>query len=373
MKKTKFIVVLTLMCMLLGFGGVPGNEKVQAALTNVMKAPKAKAGTWIMKPKGYQYRYKATGKFAKNVWCKIDGSIYYFKSNGYLQTGWKTYNKNKYYFNSEGVLQTGWKTVNGKRYYLKKTTGAAATGKVKIGSKYYYFSSAGVRQTGWKKVGGYYYYFYPDNGSMAVNAKVGKYYVDKNGRRTSAGTSTVNNSDSALKKTGQVDYFVGDSRTVGVAVSVGGVSNKETVISGKYIAKVGAGYSWYCSTALPKLKAKLKSKPSATVVLNFGVNDIDNYSKYITAYRKLIKAYPKARIYIMSVNPIGSKYTWGYYSCSTMRSKVKTFNSKMKAAFPNRYIDCYTYLNKNGFSTTDGIHYTAATYKKIYKYILTKV
>ncbi|MDO5541143.1 MAG: GDSL-type esterase/lipase family protein [Eubacteriales bacterium] len=365
MKKTKFAVVLTLMCILLGFGGIPGNAKVQAALSNVMKAPNAKAGTWIMKSKGYQYRYKATGKFAKNVWCKIDGNIYYFKSNGYLQTGWKVYNKNRYYFNNQGVLQTGWKTLNGKKYYLKKTTGAAAIGKVKIGSRYYYFSSTGARQTGWRKVEGYYYYFYPDNGSMAVNTKIGKYYVDKNGRRTSANTSTVNTGESALKKTGKVDYFVGDSRTVGM-----GAANGK---SSQCIAKVGEGYNWYCSTALPKLKARLKKKPAATVVLNFGVNDIDNYSKYIAAYKKLIKAYPKAKIYIMSVNPIGKKYTWGYYSCSTMRAKVKTFNNKMKAAFPNRYIDCYTYLNKNGFSTVDGIHYTTATYKAIYKYILTKV
>lgn len=360
MKKTKFAVILALMCMMLGFGGGAEKTTVQAALTNVMKAPKAKAGTWVVQSMGYRYRYDATRKFAKSKWLKIDGNIYYFKSNGYLQTGWKTYNKKKYYFNEYGILQTGWKTINGKRYYLSKTTGAAATGKTKVGSKYYYFSSAGVKQTGWKKIGGYYYYFQPSNGSMAVNKKIGNYYVGSNGRRTTAKTTPSKKSPAKTTKTGKVDYFVGDSRTVGMGIATGK--------SSKCIAKVGEGYNWYVSTAEKKLKAKLKKKPTATVVINFGINDLGNYKKYIARYKKLLKAYPKAHIYFMSVNPFRTGYGW---NCTT--SGVKTFNKAIKNAFPNNYIDCYSYLVKKGYSTVDGLHYTTATYKKIYNFILTKV
>lgn len=105
------------------------------------------------------------------------------------------------------------------------------------------------------------------------------------------------------------------------------------------------------------------------MVLNFGVNDHVNITKYINSYKKLLKAYPEANIYFMSVNPIDSKYTAGYVS----NAKINSFNKKLKAAFPQRYIDVNSYLKKKGFKTVDGLHYTAATYKKIYNYVLSKV
>ena len=364
MKKIKFGFIMLLMMVLLGMGGTPQETRAEAAtLTNVMNAPKAKAGKWVITAKGYRYKFTATGKYAKSVWRKIDGNIYFFKSDGYLKTGFKTYGSKKYYLNKQGILQTGWVTVGGKKYYFSKKTGAALTGKQKIGSVYYYFSKnskkLGQRLTGWIKISGAYYYFQPSNGAMAVSQKIGNYYVDANGRRK---TSTTNNSSTAdsTTKTGTVDVWVGDSRTVGLGQAKG--------ISSKCIAKVGAGYSWYTSGALAQLKKKLKSKPTATVVLNFGVNDVANISSYITAYRNLIKKYPKAHIYIMSVNPIDSKYS-GYVT----NSKIKAFNKKMKTAFSARYIDCYSYLVKNGYSTHDGLHYTNSTYKKIYKFVLGKV
>ncbi|MDO4345660.1 MAG: hypothetical protein Q4C50_12770 [Eubacteriales bacterium] len=370
MKKTKAILMIVFMMAVLGFGTVSFETKAEAAtLTNVLKAPSAKKGQWVISSKGYRYRYTATKKYAKSAWLKINGNVYYFKSNGYLQTGWKTYKKHKYYFNKNGVLQTGWQTIGGKKYYFWKSGtngGAAATGKVKIASKWYYFSSAGVMKTGWQKIGSYYYYFDKNNGSMAVNKKIGNFYVDKNGRRKTAVSNAVKNETSTTAaKTGKVDIFVGDSRTVGMGSATG--------TSSKCIAKVGEGYSWFVNTAEAQLKKKLKSKPSATVVINLGVNDIGNYNKYITRYKKLIKSYPKAKFYFMSVNPIDSKYNWGYYSCSSMKTRIKTFNNALKKAFPKQYIDCYTYLNSKGFSTVDGIHYNNATYKKIYNYILTQV
>lgn len=370
MKKSKFILVLTVLFIAISFGTITPGERAEAAsLTNVMKAPKAKKGNWVVSSRGYRYRYSSTKKYAKSAWLKINGNIYYFKSNGYLQTGWKTYKNKKYYFDETGSLVTGWKKINGKKYYLWKQYGYAATGKVKIGGKYYYFNPSGVMQTGWKKIGSYYYYFNPSNGSMAVNTTVGEYRVDSNGRRTEAistDTKPANSANgTAQTKKGSVDIFVGDSRTVGMGSATG--------TSSKCIAAVGQGYAWYVSTAEPKLKKKLKANPTATVVLNLGVNDIANYQNYINSYKKLMKAYPKATFYIMSVNPVDSKYNWGWVSYSKMKTLIKTFNSKMKAAFPNQYIDCYTYLTKNKFATVDGIHYTTDTYKKIYNYILTQV
>lgn len=336
-----------------------GRQAEAATLKNVMNAPKASAGKLLKEEKGVRYRFTKSGNYAKSRWLKISGKIYYFKKDGYAQTGWKTYNKKKYYFSSEGKLQTGWKTIGGKKYYFWKSkqelSGSAATGLAKISSASYYFSSNGVMQTGWKKIGKYYYYFRPSTGKMAKSTTVDGYKIDKNGHRT--GKASSNTSTDTTKGNSSVQIWVGDSRTVGLG-SVKGISSK-------CIAKVGAGYSWYVSTAEPQLKQKLKKNPEATVILNFGVNDIGNASKYVTKYKALVKKYPKAHFYFMSVNPIDSKYTAGYVS----NSMIQSFNKKLKKAFPASYIDTYSYLKKNGFSTVDGLHYTSATYKKIYTYV----
>lgn len=371
MRKIKAVIVTALMCLVLSLGVSTFEAQVQAASpTNVMKAPKAKAGRWVIKSNGYQYRFKHNNKYAKDTWLKIDGEVYCFKSNGYLQTGWKTYKNKKYYFNKQGQLQTGWKKIGKNKYYFSKSTGAATTGKVKIASKYYYFSTKGVMQTGWKKIGKYYYYFKKSNGSMAVNQKIpgSKFYVDEKGRRSTAVSAAKPDKGSGsdtLTEGGSVDIFVGDSRTVGMGNAIGK--------SSKCIAKIGQGYDWYISTAEPQLKKKLKKDPTATVVINLGVNDVDNYNKYISRYKKLVTSFPKAKIYFMSINPVDSKYDWGGLSCSKMKSCIKKFNAALEKAFPTRYIDCHTYLTKNGFSTKDGIHYTNTTYKKIYNYILEQV
>lgn len=353
--KTKriFFVTLFLILMMNTAAVFPQQSKAEAAsLTNVMKAQKAQKGKIVRTSKGIRYRYTSTKKYAKSAWLKISGKIYYFSKDGYAVTGWKTYRKHKYYFDKNGRLVTGWKTIGKNKYYFWKDkgdlSGTAATGKVKISSRYYYFSSSGVMQTGWQNISGYYYYFNTKSGKMAVSTKVGKYKVDSNGRRIT-------------QTSGKVDYWVGDSRTVGLCAVKG--------ISSKGIAMVNAGYSWYTSSAEGALKKKLNKKPTATVVINFGVNDVGNVSKYIKRYQKLVKAYPKAHFYFMSVNPIDSKYKAGYVS----NAKIKAFNKKLKAAFPGSYIDTYSYLNKKGFSTVDGLHYTAATYKVIYNYVLTKV
>lgn len=368
MKKIRFILMMACLLFTLGFSTTTFGTKAEAAkLTNVMKAPKAKAGRWVIAAKGYRYRYN-NGKYAKKTWLNINGDIYYFLSNGYLRTGLTRYNSKRYYFDKNGTLETGWKKINGHKYYFSPKNGAAATGKVKIASKYYYFSSTGIMQTGWKKIGKYYYYF-QSNGSMAVNKKVGKYYVDANGvRKTVAsgasGNAAQQNNQTKTEQTGKVDIFVGDSRTVGMGLAVG--------ISGKCIAKVGEGYSWFVSTGEKKLKKMLKKNPTATVVFNLGVNDVANYDLYIARYKKLMKSYPNAKFYFMSVNPIDKKYH-GYFSYSTLRSHIKKFNAAMKKAFPNQYIDCFTYLAKNKYDTVDGLHYTNDCYKKIYNYILTQV
>ena len=356
MKKTKRNVLGMIAGLFICFIMVCVNVQA-AAPANVIKAEKAATGRLVTTKKGVRYYNTYTGKYTKSKWLKVKGNIYYFCKNGYAKKGWKTHNGKRYYFASNGKLVTGWRTIGGKKYYIWKNhgnlSGSVATGKIKISTGTYDFSSTGVMQTGWKKIGSYYYYFYPYTGKMAVNTKLGKYKVDKNGRRVTTSFSDTQSSKEI--------YWVGDSRTVGLGSANG--------ISSKCIAKVGEGHDWYITTAEKKLKNVLKKNPTATVVLNFGVNDHVNITKYINSYRKLIKQYPKAKIYFMSVNPIDSKYTAGY----TSNTRINNFNKKLKAAFPDRYLDVNSYLKKTGFKTVDGLHYTAATYKKIYSYVLSKV
>ena len=74
----------------------------------------------------------------------------------------------------------------------------------------------------------------------------------------------------------------------------------------------------------------------------------------------------------MSVNPVNEQ-TASASGYRVTNAPIKTFNTKLKNAFGTKYLDTYSYLTKNGFGTVDGIHYTAATYQKLYKYILNKI
>jgi hypothetical protein len=75
---------------------------------------------------------------------------------------------------------------------------------------------------------------------------------------------------------------------------------------------------------------------------------------------------------MLSVNPVKEKKASaaGY---SVKNSAIREFNRKLKAAFPSRYINSFSYLLKNGIETTDGIHYHTATYTSLYHYIIEKI
>lgn len=380
MKKKRTVMIILVLLFVLGVVTASPAQRAEAAtLTNVLKAPAAKAGNWVISAKGYRYKYKSDGQYAKSCWLKIGENVYYFKSNGYLQTGWKTYNGRRYHFDGQGALVTGWKEITGKKYYFwkdkKERSGSAAVGKVVIASHYYYFDANGAMQTGWIRIGNDDYYFKPSNGSMAVNTTVGKYKVDKDGKRiTSSSTEPPSTSTNVAidnqEKNGKVDCWVGDSRTVGMARAKGETAAWNTIMTGKWIARTGMGYAWYKSTAEARIKALLKKKPTMTIVFNFGVNDLANVDKYIAAYQKLMKEYPKAHIYIMSVNPTDPAKYHGYAT----NTAIKSFNKKMKAAFPKHYINTFSYLTKRGFISDDaGLHYDETAYKELYNYVLTKV
>jgi hypothetical protein len=282
-------------------------------------------------------------------------------------SGLKKYQGNYYYLNKRGVLTTGWKTMGTKTYYFSQRTGAALTGWKNIGSNRYCFGPKGaLYKNCWVDD-----CYLGTDGVLLRNTTVDGYYVDADGRRT----EVLLEDDGPLAEPSTWDgtyIFVGDSRTVGMQSVVGGDHT--------YIAKTGEGYSWLTSTAITSLKKALKKTPNAKVILNLGVNDLGNISNYLAYYQNLISQYPSAQFYFLSVNPIEAKRAkvYGYSTSVVNNTLIQSFNANLKAAFPDQYLDCYSYLVEQGLiknvkagkGTVDGIHYTSTVYLAIYNYVL---
>ncbi len=126
---------------------------------------------------------EATTEEVLTGWQTIDGSTYYYNSDGTVATGFMNIDGSKYYFNSNGVMVTGFKKIGSSKYYFKKS-GVMVTGLKKIDGYKYYFKSSGVMVTGWKKISGYKYYFNASGkavtGWKKINGK--KYYFKKSGK-----------------------------------------------------------------------------------------------------------------------------------------------------------------------------------------------
>lgn len=158
--------------------------------------------------------------------------------------------------------------------------------------------------------------------------------------------------------------FVGDSRTAGMATAVKAHEPSDTC---RFIAKEGEGYEWLKNEGTSELAAALSETPDTTVILNLGVNDITEADAYISYYKQLFASYPDTDFHLMSVNPVSD-------DCPTVtNAAIDAFNQKIKAAFPDEYLDVYNYLLTGDFSTVDGLHYTDSTYLSIHYYLAQRI
>ena len=364
-------------------------------------------GKWVTKGENLLY-CMADGSYARNTWLKIDGKVYYFK-NRYCQKGWFEYKDQTYYADKNGrVLKNHWIQEQGNRYYVKNTGARCQDTWRIIKGKYYYFhpsgkmaasqfvgdyyvAKSGVRLTStwlmlkngdkyylgangkmlkkiWLKSGGRLYYL-KANGKMAVsewlNLSSGIYYVNAKGARLAncvVDDYYLDRTGKRLIKVFKGDYiFVGDSRFVGMEMAVG--SSEDAL----YIAKVAMGYDWLNKEAGPLLKKNLTANPNVKVILGLGINDLGNVGRYITYYKELISSFPETKFYCLSVNPLVES-RWPTVKNATIRS----FNARIKASVPAKYINCYDSLIKKGFRTVDGLHYTTLTYQYINSFIRKK-
>lgn len=172
-------------------------------------------------------------------------------------------------------------------------------------------------------------------------------------------SDTADNSDHNVSSADHRFLFVGDSRTVGMEEAMQDSADTDHC---SYIGKVGEGYHWLVNEGMDQLRTALSEEPDATVVFNLGVNDLGEIDRYLAFYPQIFAEYPDASFYIMSVNPVGD-------ACSgASNEEIRDFNAKLKAAFPDQYLDCYDYLQQTGFSTVDELHYTNDTYRAIHDY-----
>ena len=118
-------------------------------------------GSWKNYQRGQKY-VRADGTSPASQWEKIEGSWYYFDSEGYKTSGWQQIDGNWYYLGAEGQMETGWKEIGGRWYYLLPD---------------------GRMYTGWlEEMPGIWYYLNPD-GSMAADTVIdGTYPINSEGQ-----------------------------------------------------------------------------------------------------------------------------------------------------------------------------------------------
>lgn len=154
--------------------------------------------------------------------------------------------------------------------------------------------------------------------------------------------------------------FIGDSRTVGMEMAVG--ENNDI-----WSSKGSMGLNWMRQEGVPNIESNIGN--GTAVIILMGVNDLyqpDNYISYINEKSSSWSS-KGAHTYFVSVNPTDGSH-------SQLNSDIDSFNQKLKNGLSNvNYIDTNSYLKSNGFSTTDGLHYTTDTYNKIYNYIKSHV
>ena len=211
------------------------------------------------------------------------------------------------------------------------------------------------------------------NGAFTGNFDTNYDFSDVVEESTTA--SVVNAADDVNKSisaAGKEIVFIGDSRTVGMGVTMGAKYSSEicqTIGNTTFIAKVGAAFDWLNQTAINNIRKYMSNNKVAILWLGVnGTSGWDNYAKFIK--NNLVDNF--AHVYYVSVGPTDGSY-------DQLNDSIKKFNSNLKSVLPSgcSWVDIYDWM-KNGLKTgdiktQDGLHYNASSYTKIYKKILSMI
>ncbi len=169
--------------------------------------------------------------------------------------------------------------------------------------------------------------------------------------------------DAAYRETGYI--FMGDSRFYLMNQDCGIDARRNFFV----VACPGMGYSWMIVEALPKITSIQNAHPEIgnwVIISGLGINDMEHIQSYLDTYKVLAK---NMSLVLLSVNPVSGPVEWGYGN-----GTIDAFNDRLKRLASRessvKYINCHDYLVHKGYTTTDGLHYDAATNYDIYLFIL---
>lgn len=247
-KKIRRYLALVL-CLSILLVPVEGYAAKNNQSTNQRVRTTTTAAGWVSSGGRWWYR-NADGSYPKSTWKLINGSWYYFESDGWMATGWKKLGGEWYYLTSSGAMATGWVKLNGKYYFMNGSgvmqhdtwvdngayyvngDGVWVEGKTSqnraessrtdsaagwvsgggrwwyreadgsyprnswkvINGSWYYFDGSGWMVTGWLKRASSWYYLEPGNGNMVTGwRKIGStwYYLNPGNGDMATGWTTI--------------------------------------------------------------------------------------------------------------------------------------------------------------------------------------
>lgn len=151
--------------------------------------------------------------------------------------------------------------------------------------------------------------------------------------------------------------YIGDSRTEGLR-------DVNSDSKNTFICLSSMGYDWMMSTAFPQAESYASSGTAFVILM--GVNDLYHQNSYISAINQKATEWKKkgAVVYFASVGPVQN-------DPYTSNSEIESFNRALKNGLSSDvgYIDLYGELNKSGYQTVDGTHYTNTVSKNILSFI----
>ena len=217
-----------------------------------------------------------------------------------------------------------------------------------------------------------------------IPSKSGNYYMVVFGNHMEQKPSVIRKPENH-----DMVYFVGDSRTYGMqrALSNSAPSNVD------FVAKGQQGLEWFQDKGYEMLLSKVKTvyrnsqgRAKQAVIINFGVNDLYKYKEYSSYMRRVavnLKKNYKCDMYYMSVNPVNSAMISSYGAGKRTEGQVNFFNRNLISTLCSgknkyfTYINTCAFLQKYGWISDkydmgiyDGLHYSNATYLRIYDYCI---
>lgn len=163
--------------------------------------------------------------------------------------------------------------------------------------------------------------------------------------------------------------YVGASRTNRIRK---GVKDSKTYFE----AAPGAGSRWFGmerdgkQACLLTIRSYLDARPDGNVIIELGNNDVCNMDVYMHVYKRLIEAYPNAKIWFVDVLPGSGSSVDG----EKKNQYRQIFNDRLHQEFPDRCLGGYSYILQNSkFKTKDGTHYPTCVARKFYKYVMKKL